>query len=242
MLKFCFQWTCIHDIQGSVDDMEIEDNFPDQRFFEPSATPDEPENESRDAEIVLDFSAHLALPVSNVIDLENPAFQVSGFPRQGLRFTPASDSPDNSTGSEPPSGDRVVHVVRLQSGEEPIQSVLHPTIQAIRSNWCMHKNKPRLMHYITEPNVGRGFIKEICFSNDGRLICSPFSNGFRMLAFDASCSELCDCIPTSPRKLLEVVANMNRGGIIVSNKFSPTDALLVTGCLEGKIGFHQPVW
>lgn len=222
--------------------MEIEDVFPDRNFLEPSVTLEEPESEARDADMVLDSSAHFAPPVSNVIDLENPAFQVSGFPRQGLSFTSFSDSRDNSTGSEPPSSDRVTCIVRLQSGEEPIQSVLHPTVRETRHNWFMHKNKPRLLHYIEEPNVGRGFIKEICFSNDGRLVCSPFANGVRMLAFDASCSELCDCVPLSPSKLHEVVTNINRGGIIVSNKFSPTDALLVTGCLEGKIGFHQPVW
>lgn len=242
LLKFFFQWTCVHDIQGSVDDVEIEDVFPDRRFLEPPVTPEEPENEVRDAEMVLDSSAHLAPPVSNVIDLENPAFQVSGFPRQGLSFTSASDSRDNLTGSEPPSSDHVACTVRLQSGEEPIQRVLQPTVRETRRNWWMHKNKPRLMHFIEEPNVGRGFIKEICFSNDGRLVCSPFANGVRLLAFDSSCSELCDCFPMSPSKLHEVVTNINRGGIIVSNKFSPTDALLVTGCLEGKIGFHQPVW
>ncbi|KAI3367427.1 hypothetical protein L3Q82_026281, partial [Scortum barcoo] len=32
----------------------------------------------------------------------------------------------------------------------------------------------RLTHYIEEANVGRGYIKELCFSPDGRLICSPY--------------------------------------------------------------------
>ena len=38
----------------------------------------------------------------------------------------------------------------------------------------LHHNKPRLTHYLEESNQGRGFIKEICFSGDGRVIGSPY--------------------------------------------------------------------
>lgn len=140
-------------------------------------------------------------------------------------------------------GDRVNFIIHSPSVEERIILMVRQTGMPQTANvWHMHKNRARLSHYIEEPNVGRGFIKEICFSNDGRLICSPFGNGVRMLAFDRSCHELCDSVPRSPVALQEIVTNTNRGGTVVSNKFSPTDALLVTGCLEGKIGFHQPFW
>ena len=41
-----------------------------------------------------------------------------------------------------------------------------------------------------ESNQGRGFIKEICFSSDGRVIGSPYGFGIRLLAFDPECRDL----------------------------------------------------
>ena len=105
----------------------------------------------------------------------------------------------------------------------------------------IHQNRPRLIHYIEEPNVGRGFIKEIAFSSDGRLICSPFGFGVRLLSFDSQCRELCDCSGDSSTQLHEVATNMSHTKEVVTTKFSPTHCLLVTGCLRGKVDFHQPV-
>ena len=102
-------------------------------------------------------------------------------------------------------------------------------------------SRPRLTHYIEEPNVGRGFIKEIGFNRDGRLICSPFGFGVRLLAFSDTCSELCDCVPERPVQLYELTANMTHTSVVVTTKFSPTHCLLVSGCLSGKVYFHQPV-
>ena len=105
------------------------------------------------------------------------------------------------------------------------------------------QQRPRLTHYIEEANVGVGFIKELCFSADGRLICSPYKNGVRLLMFDGHCSEMSHAAREgSPRKLSEVnhireTHNHN----VVSTSFSPTHTLLVTGCLGGNITWHQPV-
>ena len=114
---------------------------------------------------------------------------------------------------------------------------------------AIFRNRPRLLRYVEEPNVGRGFIKEICFSSDGRLICSPFSFGVRLLAFDASCREMCDCVGGMPPsdcavaavQLREVIGLIAHGNVVVTTKFSPTHCLLVTGCLNGKVSFYQPV-
>lgn len=103
------------------------------------------------------------------------------------------------------------------------------------------KNQPRLMYYTEEPNVGQGFIKEIAFSSDGRMICSPFGYGVRLLTFDSECHELCDLDIGSPCQLHEVASNMSHTKEVVTTKFSPTHCLLVTGCLNGKVDFHQPV-
>ena len=105
----------------------------------------------------------------------------------------------------------------------------------------IQENAPRLTHYIKEPNVGRGYIKELCFSSDGRMIISPFGYGVRMLAFNPQCSEVSDCVPTRPLQLYELASNMCHSYIVVSAKHSPTHCLFVTGCLNGKVCFHQPV-
>ncbi|XP_022689383.1 DDB1- and CUL4-associated factor 10-like isoform X1 [Varroa jacobsoni] len=99
---------------------------------------------------------------------------------------------------------------------------------------------PRLLYYLEEPNVGRGFIKEMCFSPDGRVICSPYHYGVRLFAFDERCSELADCVPRRPRRLAEISNIGDHKSYVVSSKFSPTQHLLVTGCLSGKVFFHQP--
>ncbi|GLH12656.1 DDB1- and CUL4-associated factor 10 homolog [Gryllus bimaculatus] len=109
-------------------------------------------------------------------------------------------------------------------------------------NRRIHQNIPRLTHYIEEPNVGKGFIKELCFSADGRLICSPFGYGVRLLAFSPECSELSICCPDkAPVPLYELATNVCHSDIVVSTKFSPQHCLLVSGCLSGKIVWHQPV-
>eukprot|EP00058_Branchiostoma_floridae_P018326 XP_002603815.1 hypothetical protein BRAFLDRAFT_86651 [Branchiostoma floridae] len=103
-----------------------------------------------------------------------------------------------------------------------------------------HQTRPRLTHFIEEANVGRGFIKELCFSDDGRLVCSPFGFGVRLLAFDPKCSELCDCHPDTPVQLYEVKTEMTHADTVLTTKFSPIHCMLVSGCLSGKIFFYQP--
>ncbi|XP_060071282.1 DDB1- and CUL4-associated factor 10-like [Ylistrum balloti] len=101
--------------------------------------------------------------------------------------------------------------------------------------------KKRLLYYADEPNVGRGFIKELCFSSNGRMVCSPFGFGVRLLTFDSQCSELCEVVPKAPVKLYELGSSMSHTNNVLTCKFSPTHPLLVTGCLSGRVVFHQPV-
>ncbi|XP_067007174.2 DDB1- and CUL4-associated factor 10 homolog [Anabrus simplex] len=133
-------------------------------------------------------------------------------------------------------------------GNSAPASTLYRLNQASRSdfgpkvNRRIHRNIPRLTHYIEEPNVGKGFIKELCFSADGRLICSPFGYGVRLLGFSPECSELSVCVPSEPPvKLYEMATNVCHTDYVVSTKFSPQHCLLVSGCLSGKIVWHQPV-
>ncbi|WAR22555.1 DCA10-like protein [Mya arenaria] len=105
----------------------------------------------------------------------------------------------------------------------------------------IHTNTNRLQGYMEECNVGRGFIKEVAFSSDGRLISSPFGFGIRLFSFDPQCNELCDCYPRSPVKLYEATCSLAHVNIVVATQFSPVHNLVVSGCLDGKIAFHQPV-
>lgn len=117
------------------------------------------------------------------------------------------------------------------------------TMYMIPRNHKIHQNTPRLTHYIEEPNVGSGYIKELCFSADGRLICSPFGYGVRLLAFSSDCAELSNCVPPANEsvQLHELATHTGHSDIVVSTKFSPKHYLLVSGCLSGKIVWHQPV-
>ncbi|XP_064200313.1 DDB1- and CUL4-associated factor 10-like [Anguilla rostrata] len=100
----------------------------------------------------------------------------------------------------------------------------------------------RLTHYIEEANVGRGYIKELCFSPDGRLICSPYGYGVRLLAFDGSCGELTDCLPSDslPTSLREVRSIYSHSDVVLTTKFSPTHCQLASGCLSGRVSLYQP--
>lgn len=104
------------------------------------------------------------------------------------------------------------------------------------------QNRPRLTRYIEEPNLRltHGFIKELCFSADGRLLCSPFGYGVRLLAFSDTGQELSACSAPPPRTLHELAATSSHKRAVVTAKFSPAECLLVTGCLGGSVVWHQP--
>ena len=106
-----------------------------------------------------------------------------------------------------------------------------------------YRSQPRLIYSQQEPNVGRGFIKEQCFSTDGRLIVSPWGNGIRLLSFDEQCRELCDCVPPAagqPRRLHELREVSMHPHVVLTTRFSPTQPLFVSGSLDGSVAFMTP--
>lgn len=111
----------------------------------------------------------------------------------------------------------------------------------------IHQNAKKLIYYAKEANCGRGYIKEPSFSADGRIICSPYIGGVRLLAFNNNCSEcptnesvIREC-KTNPRQLHVIKQLGEEGGsLILSTKFSPREPLLVTGSKEGEIKWHYP--
>ncbi|XP_063703797.1 DDB1- and CUL4-associated factor 10 homolog isoform X2 [Culicoides brevitarsis] len=106
------------------------------------------------------------------------------------------------------------------------------------------QNKPRLMYYIEEPSKGKGFIKELCFSSDGRIICSPYDQGIRLLSFTSECQELSSIVnpfeSCVPRELHQIKITECHPDIVVSTKFNPRYPSVVSGCLSGKIVWHRP--
>uniref|UniRef100_A0A1A9VVF7 WD_REPEATS_REGION domain-containing protein n=1 Tax=Glossina austeni TaxID=7395 RepID=A0A1A9VVF7_GLOAU len=125
-------------------------------------------------------------------------------------------------------------------------------IERIRVRACQYggrqifQNPKKLMYYIVEPNKGKGFIKEPCFSADGRIICSPYDNGIRLLGFTDTCSEYprhssaIEVIKREPRPLVVIKEIKVHQNIVLSTKFSPREPLLVTGCKNGKIVWYHP--
>lgn len=105
------------------------------------------------------------------------------------------------------------------------------------------KNIPRLTHYISELNVGPGFIKEIEWAPDGRLICSPYDYGLRILSFNENCSEMSDSEPIRGQpKALNVLKTISlHSNYVVTTRFSPTHPMIASGCLGGKVNFYQPI-
>ncbi|XP_074425301.1 DDB1- and CUL4-associated factor 10 isoform X3 [Larus michahellis] len=98
----------------------------------------------------------------------------------------------------------------------------------------------RLTHCIEEANVGRGYIKELCFSPDGRMISSPHGFGIRLLGFDAHCSELVDCLPKEASPLKEIRSLYSHNDVVLTTKFSPTHCQIASGCLSGCVSLYQP--
>ncbi|XP_052743980.1 DDB1- and CUL4-associated factor 10 isoform X2 [Bicyclus anynana] len=107
----------------------------------------------------------------------------------------------------------------------------------------IRQNRERLLYYKEETNLGKGFIKELCFSADGRLVCSPFGRGMRLLALNDYCAELSHCVQdiNGPTEMVDLVRSLFiHQDLVVSSKFSPRHHLLVTGCLEGKVVWYDP--
>ncbi|GLH15620.1 DDB1- and CUL4-associated factor 10 homolog [Gryllus bimaculatus] len=126
------------------------------------------------------------------------------------------------------------------------RSVSSPFIRSKSSASHLHRsvNKPfsRLTHYIEEPVASEWYTENLSASADGRLICSPLGNGIRLLAFSPECSEQSGSwSEKNPSYLHELVTHVSHSNIILCTKFSPVHCLLVSGCLDGKLAWYQPV-
>lgn len=132
-----------------------------------------------------------------------------------------------------------------QNAAEPIRL---PQVNSCNGNRYMYmpksipQNVRRMLYSIEQPNKGQGLIKEECFSSCGRIICSPYGLGFRLLAFSPDCLELPQALmqKDDSNKLTELRYFKCHQDIVVSTRFSPIQPMLASGCLQGKIIWHQP--
>ncbi|CAG2240619.1 DDB1- and CUL4-associated factor 10-like [Mytilus edulis] len=263
------EWTCVHDIQDYPDteeDMQEESDSSQNNEVpveESSNTDINPTSSVQQNSVpYLLLTSELDSPLSPGSETSNDA-TFGTVERQTLAngFHPQRISVDNVSNSETESSSdetegtglslfnnrsleilSMIGAFEFENGEPPL--TFHQRLSGF-SLGNRDKTRNRLLHYIEEPNVGRGFIKELCFSNDGRLVCSPFGYGVRLLSFDPDCSELCDIAPMSspgqPLRMYEVENCLSHSNVVVTCKFSPQHCMFVSGCLSGKVAFHQPV-
>ncbi|RVE53945.1 hypothetical protein evm_001348 [Chilo suppressalis] len=129
------------------------------------------------------------------------------------------------------------------SGETPSRERPPGIIEEVETPHYIRQNRNRLLYYIEETNEGKGFIKELCYSADGRLVCSPFGRGMRLLALNEDCSELSQTAGElkQARPLADIGQSVGvHQDLVVSSRFNPRYHMLVTGCLDGKIVWYEP--
>lgn len=159
-------------------------------------------------------------------------------PQPSLLLADASNAPASPSGSD---SSEPSETEPANSGSPTLCVHTPPSVSAY-ANEVINQNEVRMLKYIEEPNKGKGYIKELCFSSDGRIICSPYGFGFRLLAFSDDCSELPRTLhPRGEAQPLVSIKHIKcHSDIVVSTKFSPRQPLFASGCLRGKVVWHQP--
>ncbi|XP_018785597.1 PREDICTED: DDB1- and CUL4-associated factor 10 homolog [Bactrocera latifrons] len=171
-----------------------------------------------------------------------PMSRNSGF--RFIRGFETRESSDDSGSSSDESTPRInsSNVAHHQPTEI---SPVAPRASGNQSEGKIFQNPKKLTYYIKELNKENTFIKEPCFSSDGRIICSPYATGVRLLGFSKDCSVYPHHSNYSSSKrqaqpLSEIKTIRAHSDIVLSTRFSPREPLLVAGCRSGKIVWYQP--
>ncbi|XP_066915952.1 DDB1- and CUL4-associated factor 10-like [Clytia hemisphaerica] len=90
-----------------------------------------------------------------------------------------------------------------------------------------------LESYIEESNLNSDYIKELCYNNDGRLVCSPFGNGVRIL----SCYKDDFSNKQSLKEIKYITGHRNT---VLTTKFATHLNMFASGCLDGQVSFYKP--
>jgi len=92
----------------------------------------------------------------------------------------------------------------------------------------------KLDSFIEESNSTPGYIKELCYNNNGRLICSPYGYGVRLM------STVNNYEDKTPKQLKEMKYITSHKNTVLTTRFSPHLTLLASGCLDGQVVFYHP--
>lgn len=119
------------------------------------------------------------------------------------------------------------------------------------------KSAKNYLKYIDEysPDPSLDYIKECCFSPDGRVLASPHEYGARLLAVDTRCTPpdlyfdrryFCggrgggDMAPYDCYDLEVACSVTGHGEPVLACGFARHDMILGTGCMDGQVLFHKP--
>uniref|UniRef100_A0A182QIK5 Uncharacterized protein n=1 Tax=Anopheles farauti TaxID=69004 RepID=A0A182QIK5_9DIPT len=220
------EWSVVHDIQGGA---EHDDSSSEEESEEPEK---EDEFESEEEPDLHQAGAHstgkILVSHESQTDVQPPEATWCSEVRQ--RNVINNVFPGHS-GAACPS-------LRRAAGDDTFTKADAPRARAPSA---------RLLYYIQESSNVEGYIREACFSPDGRVICSPHdASGIRLLAFNEQCNELryarngrgCDGQPEVLRDLQYKACHPH---VVISSQFSPRIPLLVAGCLLGNIIWNLPV-
>lgn len=264
------EWTCVHDIQEwEVDDDEEEDRFEDDDQTHRDDSGGDSDSDGFDRAAVLRAKkAKLSKVTRRTRRTPRSSAPPRPVPTPPTAAVPNAQPPDiwaaELTVRDRVQGNRHIntnhvsgnaHIYGISSGVIGLSEDVEPTsnqplpVRAASYSKSSKTGKPkikqnmrRMLKYIEEPNKGKGFIKELCFSSDGRIICSPYGCGIRLLSFSPDCSELPNTLnPNGEAQPLVALKYVKcHSDIVVSTKFSPRQPLFASGCLNGKVVWHQP--
>ncbi|XP_017477394.1 PREDICTED: DDB1- and CUL4-associated factor 10 homolog [Rhagoletis zephyria] len=176
--------------------------------------------------------------------LSSPMSRNSGFRlMRGATVYVSSDESSTSSDESPPNH-------RRRNRPRPLSPVSLLSTASLRqienhSDRQIFQNPEKLTYYSKELNKEKTFIKEPCFSSDGRIICSPYATGVRLLGFSDECANYSihrnySSTDRKAKPLSEILTMRAHSDIVLSTRFSPREPLLVTGCCSGKIVWYQP--
>lgn len=243
------EFTCLHDIQHRDYDDNVDDfdsDLEQQRKVQEESEQNEIEMSSSESSSPSD-----EIPIeSPSINSETEATQTSSSTHPDIWAAEVTVR-DRFLGIGRTNAFRNNHVYGITSGvlSTPSNLLIPAPSRSQGSRYrymivpkkSIPQNVRRMLYSIEQPNKGKGLIKEECFSSDGRLICSPYDKGFRLLSFSDDCLELPKALQKEKSHKLNILKYFKcHSDIVVSTRFSPIQPLLASGCLQGNVVWHQP--
>ena len=141
-------------------------------------------------------------------------------------------------------------------GDSHINQELTSLLDLRQDSYCLLVGIKQVQHkylrYVDDisPIDSRDYIKEICFSRDGRVLASPYENGVRLLAIDPQCTSPDlyfdsryhsqhkeDNCPDFEEVLCTPATHLSP---VLTCKFARHDFILATGSLDGTVAFSSP--